>query len=64
MLYMGFGFLTVEDVKFADRKTLSSCIIGAQMGYCFVEFVDQSTAAAALHKLNGKIIPNSQPTRR
>ena len=30
-------------------------------GYCFVEFRDGPSAQKAMLRLNGKIIPNSQP---
>jgi len=34
------------------------------MGYCFVEFGDQTTASQVLHTLGGKPIPNTNPMKR
>jgi RNA recognition motif-containing protein len=34
---------------------------GLPAGYGFCQFQDKKQATEALHKLNGKIIPNSQP---
>ena len=48
-------------VKEQNRETniLYACRLPA--GYCFVEFKDGDAAQRAMLRLNGKIIPNSQP---
>ena len=34
---------------------------GHPAGYCFVNFSSDQAALTAMHKLNGKVIPHSQP---
>ncbi len=34
---------------------------GEQATYAFIQFESDAVALMAMHKLNGKIIPNSQP---
>ncbi len=37
---------------------------GEPASYGFINFESDPAALMAMHKLNGKIIPNSQPVRR
>ena len=34
---------------------------GQAAGYCFVNFISDNAALTAMHKLNGKLINNSNP---
>lgn len=45
-------------------KLIHSKFSGLPAGYCFVEFRDGPSAQKAMLRLNGKIIPNSQPPVR
>jgi RNA recognition motif-containing protein len=42
-------------------KLLKNKFTGEAAGYCFVQFQDDFSALTAMHKLNNKMIPNSQP---
>ncbi|XP_067948931.1 tRNA selenocysteine 1-associated protein 1-like [Watersipora subatra] len=56
---MGKQMNVVREIKIPLNKM--TCL---PMGYCFVEFIDYNTAFQALHQLGGKLIPNSNPTKR
>ncbi|XP_053394622.1 tRNA selenocysteine 1-associated protein 1-like isoform X3 [Mercenaria mercenaria] len=45
-------------------KMINNKYTGLPAGYCFVDFTDGDTAQRAQLRLNGKIIPNSQPPHR
>lgn len=45
-------------------KMINNKFTGLPAGYCFVDFVDSESAQRAQLRLNGKIIPNSQPPHR
>ena len=42
-------------------KIMRNKFSGEPAGYCFVHFITDEAALNAMHKLNGKIIPNSNP---
>jgi len=42
-------------------KMMKNKFTGEPAGYCFVQFPDDFSALTAMHKLNNKMIPNSQP---
>jgi len=42
-------------------KMMKNKFTGEPAGYCFVQFPDDFSALTAMHKLNNKIIPNSNP---
>lgn len=42
-------------------KIMRNKYTGEPGGYCFVHFHSDDEAASVLHKLNGKIIPNTNP---
>ncbi|WAR23712.1 TSAP1-like protein [Mya arenaria] len=45
-------------------KMITNKVTGLPAGYCFVDFPDSAAALKAQLRLNGKIIPNSQPPHR
>lgn len=45
-------------------KMINNKYTGLPAGYCFVDFADSESAQRAQLRLNGKIIPNSQPPHR
>lgn len=42
-------------------KVMRNKYSGEAAGYCFVHFQTDEEAVNAMHKLNGKVIPNTQP---
>jgi len=42
-------------------KMMKNKFTGEPAGYCFVQFPDDFSALTAMHKLNNKMVPNSQP---
>uniref|UniRef100_T1IX77 tRNA selenocysteine-associated protein 1 n=1 Tax=Strigamia maritima TaxID=126957 RepID=T1IX77_STRMM len=50
--------------NFRNVKIMKNKYTGAFMGYCFLEFENEETALRVLHKLNGRILPNSSPPKR
>lgn len=42
-------------------KVMRSRMTGELCGYCFVHFESDDDAIKAMHKLNGKFIPNTSP---
>lgn len=49
----------ISAVRIIKNKTTAT-----NVGYCFVNFKDEQTALRAMHRLNGKLVPNSQPPSR
>ncbi|KAK3611738.1 hypothetical protein CHS0354_037319 [Potamilus streckersoni] len=45
-------------------KLIKNKLTGLPAGYCFVDFADAESSHRAMLRLNGKIIPNSQPPKR
>ncbi|CAL4187743.1 unnamed protein product, partial [Meganyctiphanes norvegica] len=54
-----FRALGEENVQ--NVKVMKNRYTGHPAGYCFVNFSSDQAALTAMHKLNGKVIPNSQP---
>jgi len=50
--------------SFRHVKIMKNKYSGAFMGYCFLEFENEETALRVLHKLNGRMLPNSSPPKR
>ncbi|XP_033737126.1 uncharacterized protein LOC117325196 isoform X14 [Pecten maximus] len=50
---------TIKSMKLIKNK-----VTGLPAGYCFIDFHDAEKAHDAMLKLNGKIIPNSNPPKR
>lgn len=44
-------------------KVMRNKYTGEPAGYCFVHFATDEAALNAMHKLSGKVIPNTQPVR-
>ena len=42
-------------------KVMRNKFTGEPAGYCFVHFENDDEAIDAMHKLNGKVIPNTTP---
>lgn len=45
-------------------KVMRNKFTGELAGYCFVQFPDEHSALSGMHRLNGKVIPNSNPPVR
>ncbi|KAK8719807.1 hypothetical protein OTU49_013764, partial [Cherax quadricarinatus] len=54
-----FRALGEENVQ--NVKVMKNRYTGHPAGYCFVNFSSDQAALTAMHKLNGKVIPHSQP---
>uniref|UniRef100_A0A646QD93 tRNA selenocysteine-associated protein 1 n=1 Tax=Hemiscolopendra marginata TaxID=943146 RepID=A0A646QD93_9MYRI len=50
--------------NFRSVKIMKNKFTGTILGYCFLEFDSEETALRVLHKLNGRILPNSSPPKR
>ncbi|ROT61329.1 hypothetical protein C7M84_020898 [Penaeus vannamei] len=57
-----FRALGEENVQ--NVKVMKNRYTGHPAGYCFVNFSSDQAALTAMHKLNGKVIPHSQPPVR
>ncbi|XP_068221665.1 tRNA selenocysteine 1-associated protein 1-like isoform X2 [Palaemon carinicauda] len=57
-----FRALGEENVQ--NVKVMKNRYTGHPAGYCFVNFNSDQAALTAMHKLNGKVIPHSQPPVR
>ncbi|XP_063585449.1 tRNA selenocysteine 1-associated protein 1-like [Penaeus indicus] len=57
-----FRALGEENVQ--NVKVMKNRYTGHPAGYCFVNFSSDQAALTAMHKLNGKVIPHSQPVLR
>jgi len=53
------GEETIQNVKIMKNRQT-----GLTAGYCFVNFISEEAAITAMHKLNGKMVPNSNPQVR
>ncbi|XP_037085317.1 tRNA selenocysteine 1-associated protein 1-like [Pollicipes pollicipes] len=66
--YMDETFVTnaflAMDEEVSLVKIIKNKFTGLPAGYCFVHFKDEQTAMRVMHKLNSKMIPNSQPPTR
>ncbi|KAK6624601.1 hypothetical protein RUM44_011460 [Polyplax serrata] len=66
--YMTESFLMTAFVKMGESPTaikiMRNRLTGEQAGYCFVHFPSDEIARTVMHKLNGKVIPNSSPPVR
>ncbi|KAF0304599.1 tRNA selenocysteine 1-associated protein 1 [Amphibalanus amphitrite] len=66
--YMDANFITAAfaamDETVSSVRHIKNKYNGSNAGYCFVHFKDKQTATRIMHKLNGKMIPNSQPPTR
>jgi len=66
--YMTEGFILTAFQRMGEKplnvKVMRNKITGELCGYCFVHFENDEEAIKAMHKLNGKFIPNSNPPTR
>lgn len=66
--YMSEGFIMSAFQRMGENplsvKVMRNRITGELCGYCFVHFENDADAIKAIHKLNGKHIPNSSPPAR
>lgn len=66
--YMTETFILTAFRKMAENplsvKIMRNKFTGEPAGYCFVHFANDEEAIQAMHKLNGKPIPNTAPTVR
>lgn len=40
------------------------CFLRGSAGYCFVEMADEASVDRCVQRLNGKLVPGSNPVRR
>ncbi|XP_056148793.1 tRNA selenocysteine 1-associated protein 1-like [Lampris incognitus] len=45
-------------------KIITHRITGGSAGYCFVELADEASVDRCVHRLNGKLVPGSNPPRK
>lgn len=57
------AFRALGEEHVQNVKVMKNRYTGHPAGYCFVNFSSDNAALTAMHKLNGKVIPNSQPVR-
>lgn len=66
--YMDEGFLRQAfhemGETFRSVKIMKNKFTGTILGYCFLEFDSEEVALRVLHKLNGRVLPNSTPPKR
>ncbi|XP_054277239.1 tRNA selenocysteine 1-associated protein 1-like isoform X2 [Macrosteles quadrilineatus] len=66
--YMNEQFIMSAFQRMGEKplsvKVMRNKITGELCGYCFVHFQNDDEAIKAMHKLNGKFIPNSNPPSR
>ncbi|XP_071443806.1 tRNA selenocysteine 1-associated protein 1 isoform X2 [Hetaerina americana] len=66
--YMNETFVKTAFQKLGEDpqsvKIMRNKYSGEPAGYCFVHFITDEAALNAMHKLNGKVIPNSNPPVR
>ncbi|MCL4125371.1 UNVERIFIED_CONTAM: hypothetical protein GTU68_010033 [Idotea baltica] len=58
------AFRSLGEDNVQNVKVMKNRYTGHPAGYCFVNFSSDQAALTAMHKLNGKVIPNSQPPVR
>ena len=56
--------LTVHWYKNNSIKVIKNKFTGGAAGYGFINFISDNVALTCMHKLNGKIIPGTQPPVR
>uniref|UniRef100_A0A1B6EK19 tRNA selenocysteine-associated protein 1 n=2 Tax=Cuerna arida TaxID=1464854 RepID=A0A1B6EK19_9HEMI len=66
--YMTEGFIMTAFQRMGENplnvKVMRNKVTGELCGYCFVHFENDDEAIKAMHKLNGKFIPNTNPPSR
>lgn len=66
--YMTENFILTAFQRMGENprsvKIMRNRITGELMGYCFVHFGDDDEAIKAMHKVNGKIIPETNPVSK
>ncbi|XP_075216441.1 tRNA Selenocysteine associated protein isoform X2 [Lycorma delicatula] len=66
--YMTENFIMSAFHKMSEKpaaiKVMRNRYTGEPAGYAFIHFPNEEEAKAVMHKLNGKIIPNSTPPQR
>jgi len=67
--YMDEGFIinafrSMGEDTVVNVKVMKNRYTGQNAGYCFVNFTSDGAALTAMHKLNGKMIPNTVPPIR
>jgi len=66
--YMTESFILSAFQRMGERpmnvKVMKNRTTGELCGYCFVHFETDEEALKAMHKLNGKFVPNSNPPTR
>uniref|UniRef100_A0A6Q2X4T1 tRNA selenocysteine-associated protein 1 n=1 Tax=Esox lucius TaxID=8010 RepID=A0A6Q2X4T1_ESOLU len=45
-------------------KIITHRVTGGSAGYCFVEMADEASVDRCVHRLNGKLVPGSNPPRK
>ncbi|KAG5286816.1 hypothetical protein AALO_G00019100 [Alosa alosa] len=45
-------------------KIITHRVTGGSAGYCFVELADEASVDRCVHRLNGKLVPGSNPPRK
>ncbi|XP_014251680.1 tRNA selenocysteine 1-associated protein 1 isoform X2 [Cimex lectularius] len=66
--YMTESFILASFQRMGEKplnvKVMRNKFTGEPAGYCFVHFENDEEAIDAMHKLNGKVIPNTSPAVR
>ncbi|XP_014278951.1 tRNA selenocysteine 1-associated protein 1 [Halyomorpha halys] len=66
--YMTESFILASFQRMGEKplnvKVMRNKFTGEPAGYCFVHFENDDEAIDAMHKLNGKVIPNTTPPVR
>ena len=67
--YMDEDFLmkclnTMGEHSILSIKVIKNKFTGGAAGYGFINFISDNVALTCMHKLNGKIIPGTQPPVR
>uniref|UniRef100_A0A0A9WVD5 tRNA selenocysteine-associated protein 1 n=1 Tax=Lygus hesperus TaxID=30085 RepID=A0A0A9WVD5_LYGHE len=66
--YMTESFILASFQRMGEKplnvKVMRNKFSGEPAGYCFVHFENDDEAIDAMHKLNGKVIPNTNPAVR
>ncbi|XP_073986688.1 tRNA Selenocysteine associated protein isoform X2 [Rhodnius prolixus] len=66
--YMTESFILASFQRMGEKplnvKVMRNKFTGEPAGYCFVHFENDDEAIDAMHKLNGKVIPNTNPAVR
>ncbi|CAB0014855.1 unnamed protein product [Nesidiocoris tenuis] len=66
--YMTESFILASFERMGEKplnvKVMRNKFTGEPAGYCFVHFENDDEAIDAMHKLNGKVIPNTNPPVR